>query len=97
MDVACYLQALPLERVCEVHLSAPGLRDGVWRDLHGSPTEREYALLDGILPRVSPDVFVAVENFASWEDVVRDYGVLVEFLQERGICHDVACEAAGVR
>ena len=96
-DVVSYLRALPLERVCEVHLSAPGLRDGVWRDLHESPTDREYALLDVILPYVPRDVYVAIENFASLDAVVADYSVLVEFLRGREALDDVSCDAVALR
>lgn len=96
-DVLSYLRALPLAHVCEVHLSAPGLRDGVWRDLHESPTDREYGLLEAILPQLSRDVYIAVETFASLESVVSDYGVLVEFLREREALHDVSCDMAALR
>lgn len=96
-DVLSYLRALPLERVCEVHLSAPGMQDGVWRDLHRSPADREYALLEAILPFLPRDVYVAVENFASLDAVVADYSVLVEFLRERVGLHDVSRDAVGVR
>ena len=97
MDVLSYLCALPLERVCEVHLSAPRELNYVWRDMHESPTEREYALLGAILPRLPRHAYVAVENFASWEGVVADYLVLVDFLQKKDALHDVSCNASCLR
>ncbi len=87
-----YLSALPLERVVEIHLSAPGMRDGtrdgLWRDLHGSPTHREYAMLASVLSRTPENPFIVIEHYASLDDVVRDYATLVQFINERDASHD---------
>lgn len=96
IDELTYVRALPLEHVCEVHLSAPRKQDGIWRDAHASPTKREYALLDAILPYVPRGTYVAVEHFSSWKGVVDDYRVLVEFLEERGVLDDVPCDPVAV-
>ncbi len=90
-EVLDYLLALPLDCVCGIHLSAPGVQDGSWRDLHGPPTQREYALLDRLLPLLPNDIFVAVEDYASLGCVVEDYAKLTRFLQERAVFRDGAC------
>lgn len=86
-----YLAALPLERVVEIHLSAPGVcdgtQDGLWRDLHGSPTQREYAILTSVLSHTPENPFVVIEHYASLENVVRDYATLVRFINERDASH----------
>jgi uncharacterized protein (UPF0276 family) len=60
-----YLSALPLERIVEVHVSAPGHRkDGQMVDSHESLREEDYLLLDWLLSRATPQV-VTLEY---WKD-----------------------------
>lgn len=83
-----YLRALPLDRVCVIHLSAPAFCDGCWRDAHGPPGTREYAILEQLLPCLPSDVYIAVEHYASTEALVEDYARLGKFLQERELLDD---------
>ena len=48
-----YIQALPVERLCEMHLSgtAPGA-DGLWRD-HAPMAEHDWALADWALDQIA--------------------------------------------
>ena len=52
-----YLERLPLDRVVEVHLSAPGrLEDGRLVDAHQALREEDYALVDWLRRHASPQV-----------------------------------------
>lgn len=52
-----YLERLPLQRIVEIHLSAPGqLEDGRQVDAHEALRERDYDLLAWLLKRVAPQV-----------------------------------------
>ena len=60
-----YLKRLPLGRVVEIHLSAPSrLEDGRLVDTHEALREEDYALLQWLLRRTSPQV-VTLEY---WKD-----------------------------
>ena len=83
VEVLDYLLALPLDRVCGVHLSAAGRVGRTWRDLHGSPTAGEYALLDRLGPYLPGDVYVVVEQYASWDAMVKDYRALIRYCRQR--------------
>jgi uncharacterized protein (UPF0276 family) len=62
LDVHDYLALLPLDRVQQIHVSGPGMRDGHLRDLHEPLQEVDYALLDWVLARTRPQV-VTLEYF----------------------------------
>ncbi len=48
-----YLDAIPLDRVCEVHLAGAKLDDGVWLDAHNGTLQDEVLeLTERILPRL---------------------------------------------
>jgi uncharacterized protein (UPF0276 family) len=49
-----YLGQLPLERVRQLHISGPRMRDGVLYDAHESLLEADYALLEWVLRRSEP-------------------------------------------
>lgn len=56
MDVHDYLNSLPLDRVVQVHVSGPRVRDGRLVDAHEPMQETDYALLDLVLARTHPQV-----------------------------------------
>ena len=56
MDVHDYLSSLPLNRVMQVHVSGPRIRNGGLVDAHESLQEIDYALLDFVLARTQPQV-----------------------------------------
>lgn len=80
-DPAGYFEELPLERVVELHVSAPWLpprRSGLWAaDAHRAPGEREWGWLDKLLKsgRISDSTPVFIEYY-------RDLGKL-EIAQAR--------------
>jgi uncharacterized protein (UPF0276 family) len=49
-----YLERLPLERVRQLHISGPRMREGVLYDAHESLLEEDYALLEWVLRRSAP-------------------------------------------
>nr|MDQ3327776.1 DUF692 domain-containing protein [Chloroflexota bacterium] len=54
-DAYAYLSALPLDRVCEVHVCGPAAdADGVMRDEHQEMGEEDYAVLTWTLERTQP-------------------------------------------
>jgi uncharacterized protein (UPF0276 family) len=56
MDVHDYVNRLPLDRVVQVHISGPRMRDGRLVDAHEPMQETDYALLDFVLARTHPQV-----------------------------------------
>jgi hypothetical protein len=51
-----YLLALPLERVMQVHVSGPRMRDGCLMDAHEPLREEDYGLLRWTLDRCQPQM-----------------------------------------
>jgi len=56
VDVYDYLSDLPLNRVVQIHVSGPRMRDGRLVDVHEALQETDYALLDFVLERTQPQV-----------------------------------------
>ena len=62
MTPEAYLGQLPLERVVQLHVSGPRLRDGIWFDAHEPMADEDYHLLEYTLARCNPEV-VTLEYF----------------------------------
>ena len=56
IDVHDYVKRLPLDRVLQVHISGPRVRDGRLVDAHEPLQEVDYTLLDFLLARTYPQV-----------------------------------------
>jgi uncharacterized protein (UPF0276 family) len=54
LPIEDYLGQLPLDRVRQLHISGPRLRDGVLFDAHEALLEEDYALLEWVLRRTRP-------------------------------------------
>lgn len=66
-EVHRYLEALPLERVAEIHVSGPGpWKERLW-DLHEPLRDVDYAILDWCLQRTRPRI-VTLEY---WQDATK--------------------------
>lgn len=79
VDVHDYLSGLPLNRVVQVHVSGPRMRDGRLVDVHESLQETDYALLDFVLERIRPQVVTLEytrEREALQEQLFRLRGIL---------------------
>ena len=73
IDIYAYLDSLPLERVVEIHLSAPGAVAGTWRDLHEIPAARELGLLDYVSKRLTVEPYVTVEYYKDFSKLKQFY------------------------
>ena len=73
-----YFRAMPLDRVAEIHLTAPGQVDGKWRDLHNVPTETEFQLLDKILDRVPFPPYLVIEYYREFAQIVAAYKTVAD-------------------
>ena len=80
-DPRGYLLRLPLDRVVEVHLSAPRcLENGLLVDAHDPLREEDYVLLDWLLQRVSPEI-VTLEY---WKDAQPLYEQILRLKHKLG-------------
>lgn len=79
MAPKAFLDALPMDRCVEVHLSHSVGGD----DSHHVPEASDYALLDEVLRRGSPR-YAAVEFYWDPAVIIREYRRLRGFLAERG-------------
>jgi len=64
-----YLASLPLNKVKEIHLSAPGVKDGKWRDLHKEPGPQEYEVLRSILNNINVDPYLVIECYKDFPTI----------------------------
>ena len=94
-DLYRYLEALPLERAVEIHVSGPGLQDGRLWDLHQALQEIDYAILEWLLQHTRPRV-VTLEY---WQDPARLKEQLIRLRQviDRGTSGSAATSWAGGR
>ena len=72
-----YFTRLPLNRVKEIHLSAHGILDGKWRDLHNRPNSETYKLLEMLKSHVNNDTYLIIEFY-------KDFSELIEIYKEVG-------------
>jgi len=61
-----YLSSLPLDRVIEVHLSAPGKKNGKWKDCHERPGRQEFKVLDFLAERIPMNSYLVVEYYKDY-------------------------------
>jgi uncharacterized protein (UPF0276 family) len=76
LDVREYVCALPLDRVVQVHVSGPRMREGRLVDVHEPLQAIDYELLDFVLARTRPSVVTL--------EYIRERGALREQLCELG-------------
>ncbi len=68
-----YLSSLPLERVKEIHLSASGIKDGRYRDLHEMPSAEEYEILAFIKNWLVEDFYLVIEYYKDFVELREIY------------------------
>jgi uncharacterized protein (UPF0276 family) len=66
MDIYDYLDRLPLERVMQIHVSGPRVRNGHLYDAHESLEKVDYTVLEWVLARTGPRA-VTLEYFKERE------------------------------
>ena len=67
-----YFAALPLQRVCEVHLSACGNINGIWEDIHEPPGPQELEILDQLCNNARIR-YVTIEYYRDGDRLVNSY------------------------
>lgn len=83
IDAYEYISSLPLERVREIHLSAPGIKDGQIRDLHGIPSAKEYELLNFIRSQLVGEPYLVVEYYKDFVKLQEIYKNLSKYYDKR--------------
>lgn len=76
VDVHDYIDALPLERVRQIHISGPRVKNGYFYDAHEDLGEEDYELLNWVLMRKKPEV-VTLEYFKD-RDKIREQLIRIE-------------------
>ena len=75
-----YFTRLPLDRVKEIHLSAHGMLDGNWRDLHNRPNRETYALLEMLKSHVKNDAYLIIEFYKDFAELIEIYKEVDDWL-----------------
>lgn len=68
-----YFSQLPLERVIEIHLSAHGMLEGKWRDLHQRPNDETYEIMDMIKPGLKGSPYLIIEFYKDFDELIEIY------------------------
>ena len=68
-----YFNRMPLDRVKEVHLSAHGMLDGKWRDLHDRPNEETYRILDMLSSQINNETYIIIEFYKDFSELIEIY------------------------
>jgi uncharacterized protein (UPF0276 family) len=76
-----YFKRLPLDRVKEIHLSAHGMLDGKWRDLHNRPNDEAYEILEMLMGHVKSDTCLIVEFYKDFSELIEIYKEVDEWLK----------------
>jgi uncharacterized protein (UPF0276 family) len=76
-----YLSSLPLDRVIEVHLSAPGKKNGKWMDCHEKPGIKEVEALDFLAERIPTKSYLVVEYYKDFISLHTIYNDLQKYFQ----------------
>ena len=76
-----YLSSLPLDRVIEVHLSAPGKKNGKWKDCHERPGRQEFKVLGFLAERIPMNSYLVVEYYKDYISLHTIYKDLQKYFQ----------------
>jgi hypothetical protein len=76
VDVHDYVDDLPLERVRQIHISGPRVRNGHFYDAHEDLGKEDYELLKWVLMRIKPEI-VTLEYFKD-RDKIREQLIRIE-------------------
>ena len=69
-DVKDYLQRLPLDKVKQIHVSGPELKNGILWDRHEVMQAEDYALLEWALKHSSPEIITL--EYIRGKDALRE-------------------------
>ena len=76
-----YLSSLPLDRVIEVHFSAPGKKKGKWKDCHERPGRQEFKVLGFLAERIPMNSYLVVEYYKDFISLHTIYKDLQKYFQ----------------
>ena len=76
-----YFLRLPLERVKEIHLSAHGMIDGKWRDLHLRPNIETYKILEYVQKSVEGEPYLIIEFYKDFPELIEIYSEVSHWLK----------------
>lgn len=68
-----FLAAFDFSTVREIHVSGPGMVDGLAVDGHALPGDREFGWLENVLAEVGGPVDVVIEYYRDVEGIVQSY------------------------
>lgn len=80
LDVHDYIDNLPLEKVRQIHVSGPRLKNGHLYDAHEDLQEEDYELLKWVLAKKKPEV-VTLEYFRDREKLQAQLLRIEEFIR----------------
>ena len=83
IDWQDYFMQMPLERVKEIHLSAHGMVDGKWRDLHHRPNKETYKILEFIQKNLKKEAYIIVEFYEDFSELIEIYQEVFEWLKNK--------------
>ena len=62
-----------LQKYKEIHLSAHGMLDGKWRDLHNRPNNETYKILEMLSSYVNKDTYLIIEFYKNFSELIEIY------------------------
>ena len=74
---------MPLERVKEIHLSAHGMVDGKWRDLHHRPNKETYEILEFVQKNLKSEAHIIIEFYKDFSELKEIYQEVFKWLKSK--------------
>ena len=78
-----YFSECPLDRVIEIHLSAHGIVNNKWRDMHERPNPETYKILEYIQSRLDGEPYLIIEFYKDFSELVDIYREVGEWIEGR--------------
>ena len=78
-----YFSRCPLDRVVEIHLSAHGVVDNQWRDLHERPNSETYKILEFIQKGLEKEPYLVIEFYKDFSELIDIYREVGEWIARR--------------
>ncbi len=85
-DASLYVDAIPIERIYQIHLAGHSVQGPLLIDTHDHPVRAEvWKLYERVISRIGPTA-----TLIEWDDRIPSYGVLEsEALLARSLCEDL--------
>ena len=72
-----------MDRVVEIHLSAHGVVDNQWRDLHERPNSGTYKILEFIQKGLEREPYLVIEFYKDFSELIDIYREVGEWIARR--------------